>query len=57
MQVQFSQSDMKRVGLALAPVLTGTAGEKALLVTCVDLRYPHRIIDIMDRTFDLRGRY
>lgn len=56
MDIQFSKSDMKRVELLLDPVVSGTADEKVLLVSCIDARYPQRLIDTMDCEFKLRGQ-
>lgn len=57
MLVQLSRTELKKFDLTLAPVLSGTGDEKVLLLSCIDLRYPHRIIDTMDQMFNLRGRY
>lgn len=41
---------------AFGPVLAADARAKVLLLSCIDLRYPHRIIETMD-AMGHRGRY
>lgn len=41
---------------AVDPILAKSPNAKVLLLSCVDLRYPHRIIDTMD-SLNYRGRY
>ncbi len=40
----------------LAPDLEGAKGPEVLLLTCMDYRYAHRIVDVMDRR-GLRQKY
>ena len=44
------------VSRQIAPEISKAAGVPLLLLTCMDSRYPHRIIDTMDAS-GLRGKY
>lgn len=44
------------VRLTLAPIARGHEKPSVMLLTCMDYRYAHRIVDIMDR-LELRQKY
>lgn len=50
-------TDLERyISTKLAPALRGHDKPKVLLLTCMDYRYAHRIVDLMDRE-GLRRKY
>ena len=46
----------EQLRMAVGPALAKSVDAKVLLLSCIDLRYPHRIIETMDSE-GYRGRY